>query len=286
MKPICLITGATEGVGRVTALELARRGFEVVVAARNPAKAEALKREADAIGGGGSVDFLVADLASLEQVRNLAHSFRARYPRLDVLINNAGVFLPSRTKTPDGFETTFQVNYLSHFLLTQLLLGELQKSEQGRVINLSSSVHAFAKFDPDNLQSEKRFSIFGTYAASKLLMLMFTEELARRLPPTRVTANAVHPGIVRTPMMLRAPGAFRIVSWASLPFSISPEKGARTSVHLATAPELRETSGKYFAGSRERRVQGSADTEENRLLLWELSTKLLQNGAGIAERAG
>jgi NAD(P)-dependent dehydrogenase (short-subunit alcohol dehydrogenase family) len=285
MKPLCLITGATDGVGKSTALQLAQRGFRVVLVARSASKAEAVQREL-AQATGEKVDFLTADLASLRQVRELGQRFRERYGALDVLINNAGVFLPERTQTEDGFETTYQVNYLSHFLLTQLLLEPLSQAAQGRIINLSSSVITRARFDPDNLQSEQRFSVFGTYAASKLLMWMFTRELARRLAGTKVTANAVHPGIVRTPMMLSAPGAFRVISLLSLPFSISPEKGARTSVYLATAPELAAVTGQYFASSKRAAVANRFDTEENRARLWETSLASLEDGAAAARRAG
>jgi NAD(P)-dependent dehydrogenase (short-subunit alcohol dehydrogenase family) len=282
--PICLITGATEGVGRATALALARRGFTVVLAARNREKGEAVAAEIAAVPGNTGVELLVGDLASLRQTRGLAENFLSRHARLDVLINNAGVFLPARTLTEDGFETTYQVNYLSHFLLTRLCLGALGRSEQGRIINLSSSVHTVGRFDPHNLQSEHKFSVLGAYAASKLFMLMFTEELARRLGDTRITVNAVHPGIVRTPMMRRAPGAFRVLSLLSLPFSISPAEGARTSVHLATSPEVRSISGGYFADSRKVPAKSRDDTDENRALLWELSVASLE--AGAARPAG
>jgi NAD(P)-dependent dehydrogenase (short-subunit alcohol dehydrogenase family) len=263
---ICLVTGATDGVGKATATELARRGFTVVIAARNAAKAEAVAKEIDG-------DVIACDLASLAQTRALAQTFKKRHPRLDVLVCNAGVFLPERTLTEDGFETTYQVNYLSHFLLTKLLLGELEKSEQGRIVNLSSSVHTMARFDPENLQSEKKFSVMGTYAASKLFMLMFTEELAKRLAATRITANAVHPGIVRTPMMKKAPGAFRIVTVLALPFSVTPERGASTSVYLATSPDVRGVSGAYFADSKKVKAKNATDTADNRALLWELSER-------------
>jgi NAD(P)-dependent dehydrogenase (short-subunit alcohol dehydrogenase family) len=269
-----LITGATDGVGRVTAIELARQGFHVVVAARNASKAEALKTEVEAAIGDASIEIVVADLASLRQVRALADTFRRNHAQLDVLINNAGVFLPKRTLTEDGLETTFQVNYLSHFLLTNLLLEELTKSEQGRVVNMSSSVHSMGAFDPDNLQSEKRFSVIGTYAASKLFMIMFTAELAARTRGTRITVNAVHPGIVRTQMMLHAPGAFRVVAYLSLPFSISPEIGARTSIHLASSPDVVDVSGKYFTRSKPATVKSKFDTEENRRALWDASARL------------
>jgi NAD(P)-dependent dehydrogenase (short-subunit alcohol dehydrogenase family) len=195
-----------------------------------------------------------------------------------VLVNNAGVFLPARTVTIDGYETTFQVNYLSHFFLTQLLLDQIKKSDQGRIINLSSSVYAMGKFDVGNLQSERRFSVMGTYSASKLFMLMFTIELAKRLRETRVTANAVHPGIVRTPMMLQAPGAFRVVSYLSLPFSISPQKGASTSVYLASSPDVEGLSGRYFTRCQMTELKSRFNTGENRNALWNISMKCLQQG--------
>jgi retinol dehydrogenase-12 len=275
-KPICLVTGATGGVGKATAMALARRGFAVVLAARDEVRAEAVKREIAAVGGDTDVDCIVADLASLRQTRALAETFQRRYPRLDVLINNAGVFLPARSSTEDGFERTYQVNYLSHFLLTQLLLDDLKKSTQGRIINLSSSVYASGRFEAHNLQSEKRFSVLGAYATSKLCMLMFTEELAKRLVGTPLTANAVHPGIVRTEMMRKVPGLFRVISYASLPFSVSPERGARTSVYLATSPDVRHVSGGYFANSKKTATKNRFDTEANRARLWDLSLEALQ----------
>jgi retinol dehydrogenase 12 len=270
-KPICLITGGTDGIGRVTATELARSGYTVVLAARNEAKAATVTREIAASTGNRDVVYLTADLTSLAQLHRLAEAFMERYPRLDVLINNAGIIMSQRTLTEDGYETTYQVNYLAQFYLTQLLLGELEKSPQGRVVNLSSSVYRAGKFDPDNLQSERRFSTIGAYAASKLCVLLFTIELAHRLQNTRVTANAVHPGIVRTPMMRGAEGVFRAISFAALPFSRSPEKGAATSVFLATSPGPTRVTGEYFTNARARRVKTASNTKENRDLLWNLS---------------
>jgi NAD(P)-dependent dehydrogenase (short-subunit alcohol dehydrogenase family) len=275
-KPICLITGATDGIGKVTATELARRGYAVVLVARNRTKAATVTTEIVASTGNRDVDYLTADLRSLAQLHRLAETFTQRYPRLDVLINNAGIVMPRRVLTEDGYETTFQVNYLSQFYLTHLLLNELTKSPQGRVINLSSSVYRAGKFDPDNLQSEYRFSTFGAYAASKLLVLLFTIELAHRLKPTRVTANAVHPGIVRTPMMLGAPGLFRAMSYVALPFSLSPDKGAATSVFLASSPDPAQVSGQYFTSAKAKKVKSGANTQENRDLLWTLSMDAYQ----------
>lgn len=270
-KPICLITGATDGIGKATATALARKGYTVVLAARNEAKAAAVTTEIVMSTGNRDVDYLIADLGSLAQLHRLAETFIVRYPRLDVLLNNAGIIMPQRELTEDGYEKTFQVNYLAQFYLTQLLLSELQKSPQGRVINLSSSVYRAGKFDPGNLQSEYRFSTIGAYAASKLCVLLFTVELAQRLKPTRITANAVHPGIVRTPMMRGPSGVLRAISYAALPFSRSPNNGAATSIHLADSPYLAQISGHYFANAKIQKVKNAYNTQENRELLWALS---------------
>jgi retinol dehydrogenase 12 len=275
-SPVCLITGATEGIGKATAVELARKGFKVVLAARDAAKAETVKREIAASAQGSDADHIIADLTSLSQVRRLSETYRQRYPRLDVLINNAGIFMPTRIITEDGFETTYQVNYLSPFYLTHLLLGELRKSSQGRIVNLTSSVYAAGKFDLNNLQGEKRFSTFGAYANSKLLVLLHTIELAERLRGTRVTANAVHPGVVRTRMMLSAPGFFKLMAYLALPFALSPHNGAATSVYLAASAEVGGVSGKYFARSRQREFRTAFDTENNRRQLWDLSMRSLR----------
>jgi retinol dehydrogenase 12 len=275
-NPICLITGATEGIGKVTAAALARKGYTVVLAARNAAKAEAVKKEILASADGPTVDYIVADLRSLSDVRQLSEKFRQRYPRLDVLINNAGIFMPSRVITKDGYETTYQVNYLSQFYLTHLLLDEIRKSQQGRIVNLSSSVYVAGKFDVGNLQSENRFSTFSSYSNSKLLMLLFTIELADRLRGTRVTANAVHPGVVRTQMLLTAPGIFRLVGYLALPFALSPQKGAATSIYVASSPKVKDVTGKYFTRSRPTNFKTAFNTEANRQLLWDLSMRSLQ----------
>ena len=278
-KPICLITGATDGIGRETALELAAKGFVVVVAARDAAKAQALVKEIEVTTGHRDADTITADLRSLAEVRQLSEIFHQRYPRLDVLINNAGIFSGVRQLTGDGFETTYQVNYLAPFYLTCLMLDALKQAEQGRIVNLSSSVYTAGKFDPENLQGEKRFSTFSAYSNSKLLMLLSTIELASRLKATPVTANAVHPGVVRTQMMLRAPGIFRAVGYLALPFALSPRQGAATSLHLASSPDVRGMSGKYFARGKETIVKSVFNTPENRELLWNLSMQSL----GLAE---
>lgn len=272
---ICLITGATDGVGKATAAKLADRGFHIILAARDLAKAEAVKAQITE-GNGSQVDILPVDLSSLKSVENLAATINKQYPRLDVLINNAGTFTSGRKLTADGFESTYQVNYLSAFLLTQRLLGKLVKSTQGRIINLSSSVYTIGKFDENNLQSERSYSILGSYSASKLFMLLYSIELAGRLRDTRITVNAVHPGIVRTKMMLRAPGMYRFISWLALPVSISPTRGAVDSVRLAASSDVERVTGRYFAGGKAQIVKSKFNDSHTRLRLWEVSSRGLQ----------
>ena len=274
-KPICLIAGATDGIGKATAVALANKGFSLVLGARDAAKAEEVRREIASATGNADIDYLIADLRSLAQVRRLAETFRQRYPRLDVLINNAGIFAHQRVITEDGYDATFQVNYLSLFYLTHLLLDELKKSREGRIINLCSSVYANGKLDIQNLPNKKLLSTFASYANSKLLVLLFTIELARRLEGTRVTANAVHPGVVKTPMLLRAPGLFRIATYLTLPFAIAPEEGAATSVFLASSPDVRGVSGKYFTRSTETAFKTRFNTPEDREAVWDLTLRLL-----------
>lgn len=281
MNKVALITGATEGIGRATATELARRGFAVVLAARDPARAETVKSEIMVETGNRDVDVIAADLRSFAQVHRLCETFHRHYPKLDVLINNAGILAGEPQLTEDGFEATLQVNYLSAFYLTQLMLDALKRAEQGRIVNLSSSVYAVGKFDPAHLKRERRFPAFSAYANSKLLMLLFSVELANRLKDTPVTANAVHPGIVKTPMMLNAHGVFRVVAYLALPFAISPQQGAATSVYLATSPDVSGVSGRYFTKGRQASFRTAFNTPENRGLLWNLSMQ----SVGLAEAA-
>ncbi len=270
--PVCLITGATEGIGKATAHALARKGFTVVLAARSLVKAENTRREIAAASGANDIDIVIGDLGSLRQ----AQTVQQRHPRLDLLINNAGIMMPERTVTEDGYESSYQVNYLSHFLLTQMLLDALKNSEQGRIINLSSSVYSIGKFDPANLQSERRFSAIGAYAASKLFVLMSTIELAERLRGTSITVNAVHPGIVNTHMLKSATGLFKLIALLATPVAVSPEKGAATTVYLATSPDVAAVSGRDFTNSKPKPVKSKFNTEKNRTLLWDISMNVLR----------
>lgn len=288
----CLVTGATSGMGAVTALELARLGATVVVSGRNAescaSRAEAIRRET-----GARVETAVADLASLAQVRRMASEVASRFPRLDVLVNNAGTRLAERAVTEDGLERTFAVNYLSHFLLTNLLLERLRSSPAARVVNVASDAHALGKIDFDNLQGERRYELMDAYARSKLAVVMFTYELARRLAGERVTANAVHPGIVATNLgdengFLQ--GWLRVRVRNLLKRSLlSPEEGARNIVRLASGPELAGVTGRYFDGAHETRSTSASYDEAVARRLWETSEALCAlepaGAVGAARRA-
>jgi NAD(P)-dependent dehydrogenase (short-subunit alcohol dehydrogenase family) len=268
---VCLVTGATSGIGRVTALELARRGARVVLAGRSRARCEATVADIRARTGNGEVEALLADLSVQEQVQTLARSFRDRHTRLDVLVNNAGGIWLTRQLTVDGLEMTFAVNHLAYFLLTQLLLDTLRASAPARVVNVSSEAHRKASLDFDDLMGEQHYHGWTQYCRSKLMNLLFTYDLARRLEGTGVTANALHPGWVAT----RFAGNNGWKGWlwqlVARCFAISPEKGARTVLHAAAAPDLVSVSGRYFV--HERAVPSSAESHDEAAArrLWQLS---------------
>ena len=273
MKTV-LITGATSGIGKATAIALAKRGFQVVFIARNDVKAANVKKEIISVSNNNSVDFLIADLSSLNQVRKCATLFRGKHKSFDVLINNAGLCLPYRRITEDGFEETFQVNHLSHFLLTNLLLDLLKKAPAARIINVSSAVYKNASFDPGNLQSEQNFSSFGAYSNTKLLNMLFTIELAERLNGIGITVNALHPGVVKTNFGSEMKGFHKTLSTLFTPFFLSPEQGAATSIYLATSDEVKAITGKYFEKCKVVEPDSEYLNSANRKILWSKSLEL------------
>ena len=276
-QQICLITGATDGIGKQTALALAKKGYKIVIVGRNKNKTEAVKKEIEEFAKGSTVDYILADFTSLKQVHQLVETFKSRYTKLDVLINNIGIFAKERKLTEDGYEIMYQVNYLSQFFLSNLLLDNIIKSTNGRIINLSSMVSSSGKFDTENLQSEKKFSVLDTYADTKLLSVMFTTQLAEQVKGAKVTVNNVDPGIVRTQMVYNAPGVLKMFAYITRPFSVSPEKGAATSIYLASSQEVNNISGKYFKNSKAIATKKNKfNTKENRELLWDISMKQLQ----------
>lgn len=265
------MTGANRGIGRATALGLARMGARVVMLARDAERGTRAREEVWRESGSAEVSLVVCDLASLASVRRAAAEIAARHAALHVLVNNAGVNLARRAVSADGYEMTFAVNHLGPFLLTSLLLPLLRAGAPSRIVNVTSSFERWGRIRWDDLQSSRRYFGIRAYTQSKLATVMFTYELAERLTGTGVTANCVHPGLVATDLMRDLPRWMRAVYE---PFLKSPEVGARGVVWLAAAPEVAGVTGRYFAGGRERpSSRRSYDVEEQRRL-WRASEEM------------
>jgi len=275
---VVLITGGNTGIGKETAIALARMGAQVTITSRNPDKGAAALADIRRQAGSDAVACMRLDLASLASVRSFAAEFLAAHPRLDVLVNNAGLTLDQRSETEDGFETTLGVNHLGHFALTGLLLERLKQSAPARVVVLSSDAHrgALRGLDFDDLHARRGYSGMGAYCRSKLANILFTVELAERLHGTGVTVNAVHPGLVATEFAGAddVRGVMGLLVKVSHLFSLSPAKGARTSVHVASSPALAGVSGEYFVRSKAVRPSRAARDRQAARCLWELSEQL------------
>jgi NAD(P)-dependent dehydrogenase (short-subunit alcohol dehydrogenase family) len=276
---VCMLTGATSGLGRATASALARQGATVVLVGRNAERCEAAVRRMRAETGNPAVDWLTADLSSQAEIRRLARSFLARFDRLDVLVNNAGGIFLRRRQSSDGIEMTFALNHLGYFLLTNLLLDVLRMSAPARVINVASCGHALCPgMNFEDLQSRKRYRGMQAYYQSKLGNILFTYELERRLEGTGVTANAVDPGLVDTNIGTNNGWIWRplkAVIDAIYRFTyLTPEEGSRTIVELATSPGMDGMTGCYFTqGQLAESSQPSRDPAVASRL-WEISAKL------------
>ncbi len=275
---VCLITGANSGIGKQTALGLARMGATVVMVCRDKQRGEAAMAELRRESGNTSVDLMLADLSSQAQIRKLAKEFKDRYKRLDVLINNAGISLYERVESEDNMEMIFAVNYLAPFLLTHLLLEHLKASAPSRIVNVSSFVHRWInKIRFDDLAREQKFPAIGVYAESKLAILMFSYELARRLDGTGVTVNALNPGLVNTNLSRDITGLLNVLDWVSKNvLAISPEKGAQTSIYLASSPKVEGITGKYFFRQRSKRSSKASCDRETWQRLWKVSEELTE----------
>ncbi len=271
---VCLITGATSGIGEVTARELARMGCSVVITARDKRKAEIAVDKLCAESGNLKIDGLVADLSSQDQVRDLAAEFMHRHNRLDVLINNAGAIYLRRYLSQDGIEMTFAVNHLAPFLLTNLLLEMVIDSTPARIINVASNSHKDREIDFDDLESQGSYGFMRAYGKSKLANIMFTYELDRRLAGSDVTVNAVHPGFVGTNMGANNGWLVKLFLPLSSLWALSPEEGAETSVYLASSPEVEGVSGKYFYQKKVVPSSPSSLDKEKSRQLWEVSTEM------------
>jgi NAD(P)-dependent dehydrogenase (short-subunit alcohol dehydrogenase family) len=248
---ICIVTGANSGIGKETALGLARMGARVILVCRDAEKGKAALEEIRRESGSLQADLLIADMSSQASVRALAEQIQQKYPRLDVLVNNAAGATPARTLSADGIEMTLAANYLGAALLTLLLLDLLMAVAPSRIVNVSSSESQHARLDMNDLQFERRkYSNVAAYGQSKLLMNAFTFELARRLAGTGVTANCLHPGAVATNIWSVAPLILKPIIAAAKLFMLSPKQGAAVSLYLATSPEVAQVSGEYFVKSR------------------------------------
>jgi retinol dehydrogenase 12 len=267
----CLVTGATSGIGQATAGRLAQLGATIIAVARDPARGEQAAAAIRQRAPRSQVEVLTADISRLGDVRTLAAQVQDRYDRLDVVVNNAGVAKVRRELTPDGLGVTFATNHLGPFLLTNLLLDQLRHSAPARVLTVSSDRHTQQRSIPwEDLEPGHDC----TYKASKLLNILFTHQLARRLSGTGVTANCLSPGFVRTELGREATGAFRVFLRLSRPFQTSPEAGAQTSVYLATSPEVAEVSGRYFEKCAPAESSALSRDPAAAERLWQLSTQL------------
>ncbi len=265
---VCLITGANAGIGKQTALGLARMHTTVVMVCRDGERGFTSQQAIKQQSGNDSIELMICDLASQNSIRRLASDFKERHDRLDVLINNAGVLLREHSLNEDGIENTFATNHLGYFLLTNLLLDVLKKSAPARIVNVASTAHKYGKLNIGEWVTGADYGAFSAYANSKLANVLFTYELARRIEGTGVTANCLHPGGVGTNLFRGLPGflqsLIRLVT-------ISPERGARTSIYLASSPDVEGVSGKYFARRKQENSSAASRNEEVARRLWEVS---------------
>jgi NAD(P)-dependent dehydrogenase (short-subunit alcohol dehydrogenase family) len=266
-----LVTGGTGGIGKATALGLAGLGAHVAITGRDPVRTDDAAQEIRAVGG-GQVDAFVADLSCQSEVRALAGEVLGRLPRIHALVNNVGGYWNTRHLTPDGLERTFAVNHLASFLLTTLLLDRLTASAPSRVVAVASNAHKLGRIDFDDLLGERSYSGARAYNQSKLANILFSYELARRLAGTGVTANALHPGLVRTGFGADDPSITqRMLVPLLRPFMKSAARGAATSIHVASAPELAQVSGRYFVSRTPTRSSPRSYDQAVAARLWQIS---------------
>jgi retinol dehydrogenase-14 len=273
---VVLVTGATSGIGKATAIGLATMGARVGVTGRDLIRAEQAAVDIRTASGNPAIDVFAADMSSQAEVRRLASAVLDAYPRLDVLVNNVGGFWAHRHPTADGLEHTFALNHLAPFLLTNLLLDRLKASAPARVVTVSSGAQAAGRIDFDDLQGARSYSGQRAYSQSKLANILFTNELARRLQGTGVTANSVHPGVVRTNFGSEdQAGFFRIISPLVRPFLKTPTQGAWTPIHLASSPDVEGITGQFFANRKPKTANKAAGNVDVTARLWRVSTDLV-----------
>lgn len=280
-----LVTGATNGIGKVTALELARAGYRVLLTARDAAKGERVLKEIREQSGNDALELYVGDLSSMGDVRRIALEARARHATLEVLVNNAGGVFDERQTTVDGFEYTFALNHLAYFLLTNLLLDHLKAAGDARVVSVSSNASDFGRMRWDDLEFREGYSGSAAYAQSKLMTLLFANALAHRLRGTGVTSNSVHPGVVRSGFGSTLSGFSGFILRITNLFSVAPEEGAQTIIYLAASGEVADVNGGFFAKKKPRRANPVAKDEAAQKRLWRLSETLLTKWLAPVESA-
>jgi len=272
---IVLITGANSGIGFETAKQLSLLGAEVVMMSRNKEKGEAALLEIKKLVPNTKSCVMQCDLADMKSIRLFAEEFNNKYQKLDVLLNNAGIITNERLETADGFEYQFGVNHLGHFLLTHLLLQKLKDGAPSRIINVSSMAHKIGKINFSDLQLKQKFTPFRAYSQSKLANILFTVELSQRLHGTGVTVNCLHPGVVRTRFAVdRKTNKLSFFAKLYQPFTITQEKGAETSIFLASSPEVQNITGQYFDKKKIARTSKAAQNEDDAKKLWNVSMQL------------
>jgi len=273
---IVVITGGTGGIGKATATGLATLGARVGITGRDPARAEQAAADIRAASGNPAVDAFAADMTSQNELRQLAAVVLEAYPRLDVLVNNVGGFWAHRHSTADGLERTFALNHLAPFLLTNLLLDRLKASAPARVITVSSGAQSMGRIEFDDLQGARSYSGQRAYNQSKLANVMFTNELARRLHGTRVMANSLHPGVVRTNFGAEDQAwFFTVISRVVRPLLKTPAQGAQTSIYLASTPDLADVTGQFFTNGKPKRANRIAYDIDMTARLWRVSADLV-----------
>lgn len=269
---VCVVTGGNSGIGLVTARELARMGAEVSIVCRSRERGEAAVAKIKAATG-FEPELFVADLGLMAEVRRVADEIAARHPKIDVLVNNAGVLKRHREENAEGREITWAINHLGPFLLTNLLLDAIKAAAPARIVNVASLAHRRAHINFDDLEATQSFSMWPVYGQSKLANILFTRELAKRLEGTGVTANALHPGVIATQLFIRLPMMGLLHPLARLLF-LTPEQGARTSIYLATSPEVDGVTGKYFAKSTPAPTSAAARDMDVAARLWQVSEQM------------
>ena len=269
----CLITGATDGIGKEAAIELAKKGCNLILIGRNKEKGEKVVEQIRKIAESYvDIDYFTADLMLMKEVSRVADEVSRKYPKIDILLNNVGAYFAFRGVTEEGFERTFALNHLGYFLMTKKLLPLIEKSNYKRIVNVSSSAHYGIDFEFDNLNGEKKYGGFDIYKKSKLANVMFTYELAKRVKDKGITANCLHPGFVSTNFgknnnfLWR--NVIRVAMWLT---AINVKDGAKTSIHLACSDEVKDITGRFFANCQVKKGSSKAKNDEHNRKLWDIS---------------